>query len=98
VPLSDRELLDLGDNAPRGYDPRKARRDLKTHGDVFRAQLVVARGLDGDVARDAVAAKSPTSDRTWLDGHSRALRELAANLRLGRYLPGGDLHDAATGG
>ncbi len=91
--VSDKELLKFDATRIRNYDRAKAQRDLKKHGDAFRHQLVVARHLEEWADRDEVAAKSPTSDKTWLAGHANALRDVAARLRKGDYLPGGMLYD-----
>jgi predicted metal-dependent phosphoesterase TrpH len=96
--LSDEELLEFDEKGLPNYDRAKARRDLEKHGNAFRYQLVAARQLERWAERDGVAAKSPTSDRTWLAGHERALRDVAAHLRQGDYLPGGGLHDDIVSG
>lgn len=97
--LTDKELLTFDERGlPREFDRAKARRALKKHGDAFRYQLVAARQLEKWAEMDEVAMRSPTADRTWLDGHQRALRDVAARLRLGEYLPGGGMYDETVGG
>ena len=91
--LSDDDLLKVDETRLPNYDRAKAKRSLRKHGNAFRFQLVVARQLEDWAERDIVAAKSPTSDKTWLDGHRRALLDVAGRLRQGDYLPGGALHD-----
>lgn len=93
VALSDDDLLEFDERRLPNYDRAKAKRDLKKHGNAFRYQLIAARQLEQWAERDVVAAKSPTSDKTWLAGHGRALLEVAGRLRQGDYLPGGTLHD-----
>jgi hypothetical protein len=91
--LSDKDLLTFDEKRLPRYNRAKAQRDLKKHGNAFRYQLVMARQLEQWAEMDAVAAKSPTSDKTWLAGHAAALRDVAVRLRQGDYLPGGPLHD-----
>ena len=96
--LSDDDLFDFDEKQLRNYDPAKARRDLEQHGDAFRYQLVVARQLEQWAEKDDVAMSSPTADKVWLDGHRRALRDVAARLRQSDYLPGGALYDDTVAG
>jgi hypothetical protein len=91
--LSDKDLLTFDEKRLPRYNRAKAQRDLKKHGNAFRYQLVMARQLEQWAEMDAVAARSPTSDKTWLAGHAAALRDVAVRLRQGDYLPGGPLHD-----
>jgi hypothetical protein len=94
--LSDKDLLTFDEKRLPRYNRAKAQRDLKKHGNAFRYQLVIARQLDQWAEMDAVAAKSPTSDKAWLAGHTGALRDIAVRLRQGDYLPGGPLYDEAV--
>jgi hypothetical protein len=96
--LSDKELLNIDEKRVPNYDRAKARRTLKKHGDAFRYQLVAARQLEKWADMDDVTMSSPTTDKAWVDGHRRALREVAAHLRLGEYVPGGRLHDETVAG
>ena len=95
--LTDKEVLKFDEARIRNYDRAKAQRDLVKHGDAFRYQLVVARHVEKWADGDEAAAKSPTSDKTWLAGHANALRDVAARLRKGDYLPGGAFHDETVG-
>ena len=95
--LSDKDLLTFDEKRLPSWDRAKAKRDLERHGNAFRYQLVVARQLEQWAEGDAVAAKSATADKTWLAGHAAALRDLAARLRQGAYLPGGTLYDDTIG-
>jgi hypothetical protein len=96
--LTDDDLLDFDEERLADYDAAKARRDLEEHGDAFRYQLVAARQIEQWAERDDVSRSSPTADQAWLDGHARALRDIAAHLRLGHYLPGGRLYDETVAG
>ncbi len=96
--VSDKDLLTFDEKRLPRYNRAKAQRDLKKHGNAFRYQLVIARQLEQWAEMDAVAAKSPTSDKTWLAGHADALRDVAVRLRQGDYLPGGALYDETVAG
>jgi hypothetical protein len=96
--LTDKDLLAVDKKRLPNYDSAKARRALTKHGDAFRYQLVAARQIEQSAERVELAGSSPTADRAWVDGHARALREVATNLRLGYYLPGGRLYDEIVAG
>jgi hypothetical protein len=90
--LSDDELLDFDEMAIASYDASAARQSLERFGDAFRFQLVAARHLErraDRLERDRLL----DGDESYLRGHVKALREVAANLRKGNYLPGGPLHE-----
>lgn len=106
--LTDEELLDFdtkqeqesggGHNLLAGLE-RAPRSLLKEHGDVYRAQLVAARHIEGWAKRQEEQRESPTTvDPTYNDGFVYALREITAHLRQGSYLPGGILHDETLAG
>ncbi len=99
--LTDDELLDFDRQRLEGYDAAETERALVEHGDVFRAQLVAARWIDGWRQRMAEDVASPTSlgpEDPYHAGRDEALREVAAHLRLGDLLPGGVLYeDEVTG-
>jgi|SRR5215216_366391 len=97
MPMTDDELLDFDAEGIPDYEPEQARRNLEEHGDAFRYQLIVARHLQDWAARAEVTKRSPTTDISWVDGQARTLREVAAHLRAGQYLPGGSLYEATTG-
>ena len=98
--LTDKDLLDFDEKrlASAGYEPAKARRALEEHGDAFRYQLVAARQIEQWADGVELSGRSPTADRAWVDGHARALRQVAEHLRLGYYLPGGRLYDETVAG
>jgi hypothetical protein len=91
--LSDNELLDFDASQLAMADAGDARRLLHEHGDVFRAQLVAARWIDGYLERLERAAESPTSDLRFKEGVKDTLRDIAAHLRQGDFLPGGLLYE-----
>ena len=72
-------------------DAGDARRLLREHGDVFRAQLVAARWLD-DYRQRRKEHWSPRDDAFEL-GVEETLRDIAAHLRQGDFLPGGRLYE-----
>lgn len=92
--LTDDELLDFDhSNIPR-FDPVNAERLLYEQRDVYRPQLVAARYLTdlADKGHQGVA-----QGEQWIAGWDFALRDVAAHLRQGDFLPGGSFHDAADG-
>lgn len=92
--LSDDELLDFDAERMPDYEPAKAERALSDHGDAYRYQLVAARHLQAWAEK---VEEVGTSNPDWTDGHAAALRETAAHLRQGDYLPGGVYYDETVG-
>ena len=88
--LSDDELLDF-DMKRLGGMRRVPRQILEEHGDVYRAQLVMARWLDG--YRERRAEHRSSRDEAFEDGAEDTLRDIAAHLRQGDFLPGGRLYE-----
>lgn len=86
--LTDNELLDFDASTLAMAEPGDARRLLREHGDVFRAQLVMARWLLGWHKRTREKFRT-LPDETWGDGWSEAVLEIVAHLRQGDFLPGG---------
>lgn len=97
MPLTDDELLNFDESRVAYYDPAKARQALEEHGDVFRAQLVTARWIEqwaNGLERDTWTLPSEVEQRkdvVWV------LREVAAHLRKGDLLPGGELYEETFG-
>jgi hypothetical protein len=89
VTLSDDDLLDFDLKGLAGFQtaPRTL---LEQHGDVYRSQLVMARWLDGYRERRAA---SSTGDSSFDAGARDTLYDIAAHLRQGDFLPGGELYD-----
>ena len=87
--LSDDDLLDFDLKGLAGFQtaPRTL---LEQHGDVYRSQLVMARWLDGYRERRAA---SSTGDSSFDAGARDTLHDIAAHLRQGDFLPGGELYD-----
>jgi hypothetical protein len=98
--LDDNDLLGFDASTLGMADAGDARRLLREHGDVFRAQLVAARWLDGYRLR-RLTAESPTHSEGWElheEGFDEAMRDVIAHLRQGDFLPGGTLYeDEMTG-
>jgi hypothetical protein len=95
VALSDNDLLDFDASSLAMADAGDARRLLRQHGDVFRAQLVAARWLEGYRQRrlsetSSLVAGWPQEHEEGLD---EALRDVIAHLRQGDFLPGGTLYE-----
>jgi hypothetical protein len=93
--LTDDELLDFDEKRLADYDPVKAERALAEHGDAFRYQLVAARHIEQWANRADV--RTLTNDERFTDGLVETLRDIAAHLRQGDYLPGGSLYDETVG-
>jgi hypothetical protein len=91
VALSDNELLDFDASTLAMADAGDARRLLREHGDVFRAQLVAARWLEGYRQRRK-DQWSPDRER-FEEGVDETLRDITAHLRQGDFLPGGRLYE-----
>ena len=74
-----------------------ARRLLREHGDVFRAQLVAARWLEGyrlrRVEEQAAMIKIGAHGEEHEEGFDEAMRDVIAHLRQGDFLPGGTLYE-----
>ena len=95
--LTDDELLAIHDKRSASFDHARAARALSEHGDAYRYQLVASQQLELWAERSELTKNSPTTDASWIDGHVRALREVAERLRAGAYLPGGALYDEGVG-
>jgi hypothetical protein len=95
VALSDNDLLEFDASSLAMADVGDARRLLHQHGDVFRAQLVAARWLEG--YRQRRLSETSSLVRGWPQEHEEgldeALRDVIAHLRQGDFLPGGALYE-----
>jgi hypothetical protein len=97
VALSDNDLLDFDASGLAMADVGDARGLLHKHGDVFRAQLVAARWLEGYRQRrlsetaGLVAGWSHEHEEGW----DEAMRDVIAYLRQGDFLPGGRFYEHA---
>ena len=93
--LSDNDLLDFDASSLAMADAGDARRLLHQHGDVFRAQLVAARWLEGYRQRRLSETSSLVGG--WPQDHEEgldeALRDVITHLRQGDFLPGGALYE-----
>jgi hypothetical protein len=92
VALTDRDLLRFDGSRLHDYDPAEAEETLREQGDVFRAQLVAARWIEGWRERYMAAGWSGRSDE-WKAGWDDALRDVVAHLRQGDLVPGGKLYE-----
>ncbi len=75
------------------YDEAKARQALEEHGDAFRYQLVVAQWIDGYRQRRSEPSITSDPDDRFEAGVQDTLRDIAAHLRQGDFLPGGKLYE-----
>jgi hypothetical protein len=92
MPLTDEELLDFDMKRLGGLD-RAPRQLLEEHGDIYRAQLVAARWLDGYRERRGQPLLTTDPNDRFEAGVEGTLRDIAAHLRQGDFLPGGTLYD-----
>lgn len=93
--MDDRHLFDFNAALLLDYDDEKARADLEKYGDAFRFQLIAAMQLS-DWADRLADPDDPTHrmmDEREIRGWVNALREVAAVIRQGSYLPGGPLYE-----
>ncbi|HEY8776545.1 MAG TPA: hypothetical protein VIM33_08730 [Gaiellaceae bacterium] len=90
--LSDEELLDFDLKRLGGFknSPHSL---LVEHGDVYRTQLVVARWLDGYRERRVEPSITTDPNDRFEEGVGETLRDIAAHLRQGDFLPGGTLYE-----
>jgi hypothetical protein len=98
--LSDDELLHIEGEPPENYDAAEARRALEQHGEAYRYQLVAAIDLED---RAQMFSEQRLSEElgcgygpVYVDGRAHALREVAAALRRGDYLPDGWLFNSVV--
>jgi hypothetical protein len=91
--LTDKELLDFNAREVTDLTKADARRLLREHGDVYRAQLAAALWLDQWRERQMRFTKGITASHgpEWYEGFEYVLLELAAHFRQGDFLPGGDI-------
>jgi hypothetical protein len=95
--LSDEELFDFDHGRLAHFDLHAAEDILRSKGNIYRAQLVPARWIEG--WRERVAADDfPSHNGDWQDGWDTALREVTAHLRQGDLIPDGVLHDETDDG
>jgi hypothetical protein len=97
VARSEDDLLDFDHSRLAHFDVNDARRKLAEQGQVYRAQLVAARWIEGWRERLAEDYISHASEE-WGRGFDQALREVTAHLRQGDLIPGGVLHDETDAG
>jgi hypothetical protein len=93
MPLSDDDLLAF-DHTHLEVFQAAPQTLLRLHGDSYRHQLVMARWLDRfRERRGAHAPDVPIADEMFDAGVEDALRDIAAHLRQGDFLPGGRLYE-----
>jgi hypothetical protein len=94
--LTDDQLLDFDPSTVSDFEPAKAERALAEQGDAFRPQLVAARWID--FWREAVERDHKLMhSEEWFAGFELALRDIAAHLRQGAFLPGGANYEDEQG-
>lgn len=95
--LTDEELFDFDHDRLANFELHTAEDTLRSKGNVYRAQLVAAKWIEG--WRERVATDDfPPRNEDWQDGWETALREVTAHLRQGDLIPGGVLHDETDDG
>lgn len=90
--LDDDRLLDFDAERLSHYDADEAHDTLAGEdGDLFRNHLLIAKWIDRWI--ENMAGDVVYGDPENQQGFEQALRELAAHLRQGDFVPGGVLHD-----
>ena len=93
--LPDEVLLDFDTKRLARWKPGQGERLLIEHPELYRNHLAVARGLTRwAVQNEETLAPAGGSSM----GYQRALRDVAAHLRQGDYLPGATVFEEWTGG
>lgn len=94
----DEELLNFKASEIDDYATQNAMNGLQgEHRDAFRTHLIAARWIDHwreGVERSA-GGPAPSNSADWHEGFSYALKEVAAHLRLGDFLPGAQPYEQA---
>lgn len=99
--LDDNDLLNFAASTLAGADAGDARKLLREHGDVFHAQLVAARWLEGYLLRRLTGPAMIAAPPDWPaheKGFEEAMRDVIAHLRQGDFLPGGTLYEDEMAG
>jgi hypothetical protein len=93
--LTDNDLLEFDASTLAMADAGDARHLLHEHGDVFRAQLVAARWLDGYLRRrpEGQARRVGRHSEDHETGFAEAMHDAVAHLRQSDSLPGGPLYE-----
>ena len=95
MPFDDNELLDFGSSTLRISRAGDARRLLRAHGDVFRAQLVAARWFEKHLHKRKQTQQTRPGE--WPSAHQagwdEAMKDVIQYLRQGDFLPGGRFYD-----
>jgi hypothetical protein len=100
--LSDDELLDFDTSRLAHWEPRLGERMLEAHGPLYRNHLVIAKHLDHWREGNAGLQEMKNYSRGGVDPDDVdtidwGLKEVAAHLRQGDYLPGGVLYEETIG-
>lgn len=95
---TDNELLNFDHKRLATFDAKAARRALRDQREAFEPQLVTAHFLDGWRERMVRPSIIEHHSPEWYEGFDYAMREVAAHLRQGDFLPGGILHDEQASG
>ncbi len=92
----DEQLLRFDADELADYDRSRAAATLDSeNGDSYRAQLVAAHWIDSWLEGVEGMRGGPVTSHSadWHEGFTYAMHEIAAHLRQGDLIPGGDLHD-----
>jgi hypothetical protein len=101
MPTATQEaLLDFDGRQIHKFDRRKAIELLAgEHADAYETHLVAAHWIDHwreGVLGSAGAPARPSED--WHEGFDHAMKEIAAHLRLGDFLPGAQPYEQTVSG
>jgi len=95
MPLTDDQLFDFDHDRLAHFDLDEAKQRFREQPEAYRAQLVMARWLDGWLERMVDYSQGTTQEHpeVWQEGFEYAVREMGAHLRQGDFLPGGVLYN-----
>jgi hypothetical protein len=87
MPFSDDELLDFDASEIADWIPGTKRRLLTEQPELYRSHLAIARS----VRRWSSRLAGGFEETQYGKGYTRAVQDVAAHLRRGSFLPGGDI-------
>ncbi|MDP8936995.1 MAG: hypothetical protein M3O23_04595 [Actinomycetota bacterium] len=88
--LSDERLLEFDADRLDDFDRLRAEHDLEEQGDLYRNHLVIAHWIDGWI--ESVVGQVHEGQEVF----KQTLREIAAHLRQGDFLPGREMHETTV--
>jgi len=86
--MNDDELLDFDHGRLADWDEERAQRLLVEQPDLYRNHLAIAKWIDQ--WRERMTRQAALSGE-WAEGFDQGVGNIAAHLRQGDLVPGGDL-------